>query len=140
MQYTLDILNSKVDENNVRMYEVNRLITSNGSELDKYTLLFENLMSKIDQCNHSLKNLKNLDGIVLQSLNEKLELCESEKNRLLKITDELEIYREDYLYELNSLREENKDIKDSIDILKNKSQKITREPIGVRKGESDKLS
>lgn len=140
MQYTLDILNSKVDENNVRMYEVNRLITSNSSELDKYTLLFENLMSKIDQCNHSLKNLKNLDGIVLQSLNEKLKLCESEKNRLVKITDELEIYKEDYLYELSSLREENRDIKESLELLENYSKKIIRESSGVQLGELARLS
>jgi chromosome segregation ATPase len=101
---------------------------------------FEKLEMQIGKCERSLSDLKDTDEIVIQSLSEKIELCRSEENRLCKIIEELQIYKEDYIYELSTLREENEDVKESLEMLENHSQKIEKEHIGVRGVKSEMLS
>lgn len=136
--YTMEILESKIEENNANIFKLQSFIESYVVEIEKNSIVIKALDNKLNLYKIEVSKPKEneLSSIVTESLNEKIEIYESELNRLNRIVDESNIIKSDYIFELNSLKEENQDIKESLELLINNSNKILRGPALDRCGAS----
>lgn len=142
--YTVEILSSKLEENNAKIFELQGYVKTYTTEITKELAVIDTLTKKMKMYENEVINYEENDNkscdLVTSSLNEKVEIYKSEVKRMKKIIDESKRFKEDYLYELSSLREENKDIKKSLEVLEEYSKKIISEPLGDQCGASARLA
>lgn len=138
--YTTEILTARLDDNRIRMYELTRLISNCSKDQSDYSDKIAKLDADIDSVTKALESDSESHIEVSRSLNEKMAISYAEKRRVSKLMLISQDLKEEYMYEMHALKEENVDVSYSLEILNEFDLGMKKEPLGVNAIGSSGLS